>query len=355
MKAPSLRFFPLLFAPLTALTAPGCEVYKHPPEIRIEGTDKDTLTDPAQPLVLRFSQPISPSTLKAKVVVSEKDIEGNLADEDPDPATELAPLYAHDAAGDTLGVGALSDNNQLFTITPTMPFPVGPKLLVLIEPGLLGENGADTTTRRYLPFSYKFVPKGDKGSGVVKTGTYFFLVNVKKPIETQIQLYVALRVDEEKGTFAGQFTNADRTPSDDTCPVPCKSSSYCRRLPEPKCVPQSEKAGTVDEWPDYIPNNEKPAGYSFTGEGNVEAQDDGSSTFRATSPFAAVSIPRVDIKEIELTCQFKKEADGSVRGAGAFTAKSVLFLNSDVGGGTGEFNAVFIPADKAPTGVPQPP
>src|SRR5262249_25908425 len=145
--------------------------------------------------------------------------EGNLADEDTDPATELTPLFAYDGSSPndtTGGTLAWSKGNTLLTITQDVPFPPAEKLALLLEPGLSDPAGHQYIARERLPFNYD-VKLSCAPAPDFPSGAYFFLIEVKKPIGVQVQLLAWIDVDPATGHFVGKFVNADRNMD----PKPC--------------------------------------------------------------------------------------------------------------------------------------
>ena len=186
-----------------------------------------------------------------------------------------------------------------------------------------------------------------------QSGTYFLLLQVEKPIGTQIQLFGAIDVDRTSGAFIGQFTKAHRNPSQ-TCPMPCGAADACRLLPAPACVPPSTAAGTVDEYPDWIPNSTPPTGFSFEVRGCVV--DDGAAVDMLTQPATMiVEQPAVTVQGLTMTAQFAAAADGVVRATGSLVADNVLLGKGALGPGSGTMTARRVPDGSVPPGVPQPP
>ncbi len=339
---------------LLALPATGCAVYDGPPEVTIAGAQEGLLPDPTQPIVLSFSEAIDPETLHVKLAPYLTDAEGNLGDEDEDPATTLVPTFTHDPGTlDEGGTSVMLDDHTL-AITPTVTPFVGQRLVAIIEPGLADREGNATKVRRQLVFGYEFKCSGDVGTQIFKQGTYFFVVEVDKPLQVQIQLFGAINVDPVSGLFVGQFTNADRDRSQ-VCDPPCESTQACQLLPQPKCVPPSERAGTVDEYPDWLPNNEPPTGFTFTVAGCVEDQPNGSAAFTNAPADIVVQAPPVTVKSISLGSAFAVDDNGVLRGTGSMKSDDVLLGTSPSGPGQGSLTARLIPEDEVPPGVPQPP
>lgn len=336
--------------------AASCETYDSPPRPSIEGLVDGLLADRDAPIIIRFSEPIDPDTLKVKIVKLEVDVEGNLADEDDDEATVLSELFGYDPITNNKfgGTGELISGNTGFRITPSVPLPLGPSLAILIEAGLADEAGKEWLVRQRLVFAYKLECDGSTGgTDKFPSGTYFFVANVAKPIQTQIQLWGAVIVDPETGSFRGQFTNADRNPDPNRCDPPCDATQACRLLPSEECVTPSEEAGTEDEYPDYLPNDVLPVGYSFTVGGCVV--DTGDSVAFVNLPADVdITTPDVYVQGIQLVASFK-DVDGVLRGTGPVTAEQVFIGETPSGPASGTLVARQVPDDEVPPGVPQPP
>ena len=350
---------------LAALAAAGCGVYDQPPQAYLPEAHEHILADATAPLVVAFSEPIDPATLRLKVVRHDIDVEGRLADEDDDPSTNLTVLYEHrspaeaiasdDGQIDVGGKGRLDETGTVFTIDLQTTMPIGPRLAVLVEPGLTDPDAKSTShIRQAVEFGFQFGCEDGQSSLLFPSGTYFFLVDVATPIETQIQLWGAIDVDNAHGSFIGQFTNADRDATQ-SCPFSCPSEQVCRLLPTPACVSPSERAGTVDEYPDYVPNDQPPTGYSFTVLGCVRDEDDGTITFGNAPADAIVQSPAVTVKGIDLTASFAFDGQGALRGSGSFVAEQVYLGTTASGAGTGVHTVRLVPDDEVPPGIPQPP
>src|SRR5689334_6469233 len=120
---------------LSALALPACQTFEGPPIVTILGLESGILPDRKAPIVLTFSKPYDPKTLKVKIARFETDDEGNLFDEDTSEETKLTLFYTHDTDGsDNMGVGVHADDHLSFTITPSATLPVGAALVVLVEP-----------------------------------------------------------------------------------------------------------------------------------------------------------------------------------------------------------------------------
>lgn len=329
------------------LSAPGCQTYYSPPRPSIEGLVKGTLPDPSAPLVIQFSAPVNPKTLKVKVVKLITDIEGNLGDEDNDPNTSLDLLYSFTDTDETGGVGDLAPDRKSLSIKFDATPPVGPSLAVLVEPGLADDAGHKTGVRERLVFGYEFDCGSASATSAFPSGVYYFLVEVEKPIQTQIQLWADIRVDQTTGKVQAEFTNADRNPDPNRCNPPCQSTEACRLLPAQQCVIPSTKAGEVDEYPDWIANAVPPTGYFFSADGCV-SEKDGVVRFANIPTDVTIQSPAIKVIGIQLSASFATDDKGVFRGTGALTATNVEPLN---GPGSGTMTARLIPAADVPTGL----
>lgn len=354
-----MRAIALLLCALVLAVAASCQRYVSPPVASIEGLNDGVLTDPSQPLVIDFSKPIDPSTLSVKVVVFDPNAEGQLHDETGDDGgASLAALYSHDPVdGDSGGTGTLDPTNTVFTITPLARLPVGPKLAVLIEPGLSDaahDATATTAVRKRLLFSYAFTCSGT-GTQVVPSGAYFFLLDVEQPIGTQIKVFADLDVDPTTGRFVGQFTLAQRLTDPNRCSPPCTGGDVCQTIPgPPACVVPSTRAGSPAEWPDFDANATPPVGFSFTVNGCADDQGGGTAAFATQPANMVVQQPAVSVDGLVVIASFSKDAAGDLVASGSVTGDDIVFGTSHLGAGHGTVAAQFIPANQAPS-VPAPP
>jgi hypothetical protein len=347
------RLSPALLVLATALLAgaPGCAEYEAPPQVTLEGVTKGHLSDTTAPLVLTFSKPADPATVKIKIVRFVTDIEGDLADEDSSEKTTLDILFEFPAPSGKAGSGVLSLDGTRLTITPKAEFPVGAGLAILVEKGLADTTGHASAVRKRIPFSYRFDLGCTKPSAVLHSGSYFFLADVKKPLPVQIRLFAAIEVDPATGELVGRFTNAVRNPDPKRCSPACKADEACRLLPAQECVVPSLRAGTVDEFSDFVPKTAPPNGFSFQTTGCVIDQPDGTAAFITAPMDVAVASPPVTLTKAQITGSFKLVGD-VVRGSGAITAEDVLIGTMSSGdAASGEMSARSVPADPA---IPQP-
>jgi hypothetical protein len=354
-RLPDLRLV-LLVALATAQIA-SCQRYVAPPVASIDGLDDGVLTDPSAPLVIDFSKPIDPSTLSIEVIRFDPNAEGQLPDETGDASVSLDPFFAHDPVdGDTGGTGTLDPTHTVYTITPLARLPVGPKLAVLINPGLTDaahDATATTEVRKRLLFSYSFTCSG-KGSQL-PSGAYFFLLDVQEPVGTQIRIFADLDVDTATGQFVGQFTFASRLTDPTRCSPACTMGDVCQTLPgPPMCVVPSTRAGSPSEWPDFYANPTPPVGFSFTVNGCAEDNADGSSSFSTQPADMVVQQPPVSVDGLVVIASFAEDAAGDLVATGGVTGDNIVFGTSNLGQGYGTVDAQFIPANIAPS-IPTPP
>lgn len=352
MRAAAL-LLPLLSLPLAA----SCQRYVAPPVATIAGLDDGVLTDPSAPLVIDFSKPIDPSTLSIEVIRFDPNAEGQLPDETGDASVSLDPFFAHDPVdGDTGGTGTLDPTSTVYTITLPARLPVGPKLAVLVNPGLTDaahDPTATTEVRKRLLFSYSFTCSGQGTE--LPSGAYFFLLDVQEPIGTQIRIFADLDVDAATGLFVGQFTFASRQPDPTRCTPACTDGDVCETLPgPPMCVVPSTRAGSPSEWPDFYANSTPPVGFSFTVNGCAEHNADGSESFTTQPADMVVQQPAVSVDGLVLIASFAPDGAGDLVATGGVTGDDIVFGTSSLGQGYGTVEAQLIPANVAPS-IPAPP
>jgi hypothetical protein len=343
---------------LFTLLIASCERYVSPPVPSLRGLDQGLLSDPSQPLVIDFSKPIDPTTLSLKVVKFQPDADGKLADETGDPTVDLHPYFSHDAVnGDVGGTAALDPSNTVLTIVLPARLPVGPKLAVLIEPGLSDAAHDDTGTtavRKRLLFTYTFTCAAT-GAKLLPPGPYFFLLDVMEPVGTQIKILADLDVDAATGKIVGQFTLASRLTDPMRCSPPCTGGNVCQTLPGPPgCVVPSTRAGTPAEWPDFYANATPPVGFSFTVNGCAVDQPDGTVAFATQPADMVVQQPPVSVDGLVVIASFSPDPSGVVKATGGVTGDNIVFGAIKFGKGSGTVQAQSIPAAVAPP-IPAPP
>ena len=247
--------------------------------------------------------------------------------------------------------------STVYTITPLARLPVGPKLAVLIEPGLTDaahDPTATTAVRKRLLFSYSFTCSG-AGTRVLPSGAYFFLLDVEEPVGTQIRIFADLDIDATSGRFVGQFTLAERLADPTRCTPACTNGQVCETLPGPPvCVVPSTRAGTPAEWPDFYADSTPPVGFSFTVNGCAEDEGDGTATFATEPANMVVQQPAVSVDGLVVIASFAPDAAGDLLGSGGVTGDDIVFGTSHLGAGHGTVAAQSIAASQAPS-IPAPP
>lgn len=318
----------LALVPLALALAAACERYSAPPQPMIVGLSQGTLTDSRAPLVVDFGKPIDAATLKITLAFNETDLEGNLFDEDADPATMLRILETKpviDGARVTLNHDAV--------------FPVGPKLVLIVESGLRATTGEVLHYRAKVPFSYGVTCTG--GATRLAGGKFFMFLTVEDPIPVQLQVFADLTVDQKTGVISGKFTSGERK-KDLQCPSACPANQVCRLLPEAQCVLPSAAAGSPDEFTDWIANPVPPTGYEFEAEGCAADSADGTGV-RFAPTTMQVQSPAVTVYGLAMTASFGPDSSDVVRASGTLTADSIVLGTQDIGAGTGSMTARQIP------------
>jgi hypothetical protein len=307
----------------------ACERYSPPPEPSIVGLSQGTLADSRAPIVVDFGKPIDPATLKITLAFNDTDREGNLLDEDDDPNTNLRILETRPNVD---GARVKLDHDTAFS--------VGPKLVLIVEPGLKSKDGStELHFRAKLPFSYAVACTG--GPTRLASGKYFMFLTVEDPLPVQLQVYGELTVDAKTGAVSGKFTSAQRR-TDQTCATACEGVKLCRLLPFPDCVPPSSPAGSPDEYPDWTPNPTPPTGFEFQAEGCAADDADGTGVLTAPTTMTVES-PAVTVYGLTMTSSFAPDAAGIVRASGTLRADSIVLGTQNIGAGTGTMTARQIP------------
>lgn len=352
------RSHALLAAVLAAApTVAGCETYVAPPKVLIAGESEGLLDNPRAPVELAFSKPIAKDTLRVTIAALDTDLAGDLPDERTPPAP-LTTFFAHvpdPSVDDVGGTSALSPDATRFRMSLDKTLPVGRRLVVLVEPGLADEDGHVVRTRQRLPFGYE-VKCRDQPIADFATGKYFLMLNVDRPIPVQIRLWTDLDIDPPTGRFVGQFTSGIRNRDPNRCSPPCPTTDACRTLPgPPKCVIPSEKASSVDEYPDYVVNAAPPTGFSFTVPGCVEEDASGTVAFAIAPVDVTVQQPPVSIRALSVTASFQKDAAGVWRATGTASGDDVKLGNFSSGSASGNATARSLPASDWPADAPDVP
>jgi hypothetical protein len=329
---------------LALLAALACDEFHAPPEPSLPQSQNGLLPNPAAPVVVAFDRSIDPTTLKLEIARDIVNDRGQLADEQ-DPPGSLSTFYTYDPLdGDHGGTSVLSQNNTVFTITPTIALPYSPELVLIVEPGLADATyHVPTVARRKLLFSYQLDLTCTAPSMIMPAqGNYFVLIDVTQPVGTQVKLFASIAVDTT-GKFNAQFQSATRNPDPTRCTPACDSTDACRTLPgPPACVAPSTAADSTDEYPDFV-INQTSSGFSFDAQGCVVDQSDGTALFVNAPVDVFVNTPNVTLRNTKLTASFAVDASGVLRGAGTLTADDVLLGTIDSGPGSGQLTARITP------------
>ena len=342
----------LLLFLLFAIVAIACESYETPPRPVVEGLAGGILADARAPIVVDFGTPVDPATVRVRLAYNETDAEGNLVDEDDDEATQLRVILAYDPVeGDVGGGGAVDPDGRRVRLTPTSSLPVGPQLVLVVEAGLTSTSGRVLANRVRIPVTFQV--KCTAGSATaLRSGVYFFVLQIAEPLGLQLQIFAAVEVDPATGSISSQFTNADRKKDGTRCSPPCPDTDACRTLPgPPQCVAPSTPVSNFDEHPDYYPNYTPPTGYSFTVAGC--GVDDGSgATAIVTAPSTlVVQSPAVTVEGLVITASFT--SDG--RASGSLQAERAYLGTNLLGAGKGTMTALLLTPEQTPADVPRPP
>jgi len=174
-------------------------------------------------------------------------------------------------------------------------------------------------------------------------GVHFALVELTKPIQTQLQLL--LEIEHVSGSLeaGGQLVNADRN-SKLECEPPCGDGLICSSTKG--CVLPTEKASSVDEYADFTANGEPPTGYGAAFLACVS--DVAGGTF-VSKPFdIEVASPPLSILDIVMVWEISSDPAGTVRGQGTFVSAELLLGSTPSGSAEGALTVRAIPVDALP-------
>ncbi len=294
------RLFIIIFAVFALSFGASCETFDPAPSVTLDNDVNGAMTvDSTQPLVVRFSEPVEPGTIRIKVISLDVDnaidYEGNLLDEQSPPQLQAfkdSTVIAYDGAhpdDETRSYGGtfeLDAKHTALTITPGVSLNVTVPYMLLIEPGLSDTAGNVTVPRIRLPFTY---PLKGGGPTSLPSGYYYFLINVDF-LAQQIRTYSYLDVDPVTGEWHGVFTEAVRRDVLNTrpgCPSSCPEATPICQLLNPalaSCVKQSEHQNKLTEFPDFIPDPNPGTGFVFRVVGFARDEANGTISF-GTAPF----------------------------------------------------------------------
>ncbi len=279
---------------MTSVGSTGCAEYDAPPSARLVGAEQGMLAgEVTDDLVVAFSEPIDPSSLRLKIIAAAPginlDAENRLQDELPGTSGELETLMQFDpgsASGAAFTLNEDATRLRISQIEDGAKLGIAKPYMVLIESGLADLNGNATRPRGRLPFIYRsFKP----GPTTLPSGAYYFLMVVDPPpLHQQLQLYTHIEVDQANGRFRAKFVDADRTPElngREGCPSDCSGlANACRLYPAAECVKPSTEQADINNWRDFKPYSKLPDGYVFETEGFAADAGDGTINL-GTEPF----------------------------------------------------------------------
>jgi hypothetical protein len=306
-----------------AFALAGCFRVDNPPNASIVGLTQGKLADPKQPLVLAFDEPINLASLRVRIVAYDPSIEDHLDDQPWEPPGESKVYF--DGYDGTGGTATLDPALQNYQVAFSDPPPVAAQLGVVIEPGLADAGGVDWKVRQVLKFAYDLKCSAPKPTAFPPNGKFFWLVSVEKPVPVQLRLFADVRVDPMTGVFKSQFTDGVRNKQIDCTKygLSCAATEVCRTLPAPACVLPTEKASTVDEYPDFVAQAAGDVGFTFAAEGCVADLADGGFTFANKPTEIITTKPQVTVHDVALAAAFKFDAAKVLRGNGALSAPQV--------------------------------
>lgn len=336
----------------------ACQTYQPPPTATVVGLSNGILKDPVAPIVLEFSTPVDPNTVQVEIAPFTIDSYGNLPDEVPDGGS-LNVLASHTPSSDTHVRASFSADHTKLTLTATPEgwLPIGPSLVLLVWPGLTSTTtGAVLHYRERVPFSYP-VACGGVHATRFRSGAYFFVMNIDKPIGVPLKAFAAIDVNATSGAFYGQFTAAIRNSDPGRCSPPCTGGDVCQLIPTQACVQISTPPTSAFEYPDYVPKATAPNGYTFEMHGCAVDEGDAGAVNILTAPGVLnVASPAVSVQGLTFTAQFVPVDGGMIQASGSLTATNILLGAAGIaaGAGAGTLSALSIPDAAVPADLPQP-
>jgi hypothetical protein len=347
---------------VTALLLLGCQTFDPPPEVTIQGSENGVMTtQPGEPFVLLFSEPIKQNTFRTKLVKAVFDGEGNLQDETEPPdfegfkANTLVAFDGADPESEDLSYGAT------FTLTDTQlsmevgaGFQISAPYLALIEPHLEDKDGHFTEPRQRLPFTFQLEGGGPT---TLPTGYYYWLFDISPPpLQTQIQVFVYMKVDPVTGQWRANFTNANRRAALNSrpgCPSCADLTPICALIPSPRCVKPSDKQNDILEWVDFLPEPDPPDGYYFIADGFARDEADGKISL-GTAPFLIdinIGSGNINIRaeNTKVIGAFEKDANDRLVASGSVSIDVVKVNGSGKDPTDGVFKAIKLSDEEVAT------
>ncbi|MFO0548933.1 MAG: hypothetical protein U0271_11130 [Polyangiaceae bacterium] len=187
------------------------------------------------------------------------DAEGNLGDEDDDPDTNLGAFFGYDPSTANIfgGTGEFAANNTAFVIRPNVSLPIGPSLTPLHDRAGCATSTAQIGRCRRIVFSYRLscgeggdrpLPEWVLSSSPTSRCRSRRRSSSSRASRRRPRPPAVRRRSCWWTSSTGRNPNAIRRATQ-AGPVP---------LPAEECVVPSTKAGTEDEWPDFVPNPRPP-------------------------------------------------------------------------------------------------
>jgi hypothetical protein len=332
-----------------AFAASGCAVYDAPPEPSIAGATEGLLPDPKAPIVVSFDKPAIADTIKLEIAPYVPEPPNY---DTPPPAADV--LFAHDPkTGDTGGTSVIAADGTSITLTPKFELPAGEEFLLVVEPGLSDLAGTVTKVERRITFGYASNLDCKAPAAVVRTGAYFMIAAVTEPFAVRVNLWASVDVDASTGALKIQYSKAIRNPSAQ-CPTPCASTDVCQLEPTPMCVAPSTPATSVDEFADYVPSPDPPAGFGFSAIGCTVDESATTASFATARFDIVVDMPSVTLRNSAMNASFTVDSEDVLRGSGSLSSDQVLLGTNLVGMGAGELTARSVTSAQAPPGIPGP-
>ena len=310
----------------TALMILGACTYNPPPEVTLEPPEAGVFTS-GDPLVLSFSEPIDPGTLKITIWPDDRDIEGVLP-----PGTES--LLATCAPGEMCGSTTLSvTDDGLSAVVQLDPDDLGQPdvpLLLEVQPGL--SDLEQNTTGTNFVFDFQFQPAPIENAGPIEfdEGYYIIVSVIEDPLPAVLTLAAHI-VAQDDGTFAIAAGEMD----------PIENAAKNTSNPDELIVDTGEQ------------------GFAIFVLGLLTVTEDGER-FLESEPYdlsLALGPVELVLGDLRLSGKLEKDPDtgkDQISGTLSYAGLTLLTGDSsfDYDPGTTTFTADFVPADKTPANAP---
>ena len=193
----------------------------------------------------------------------------------------------------------------------------------------------------------------------LKSGKWFLLMNVTKPVNYQIQVWVDMIVDTKLNKATGLFIDGDRTAAHNAskCNPKCGFlAPACRTsgVAKPKCVGLDQKAASAMEFADWIAVPKQPAGYNFLVKtpvkGSAEPYTLNTLPFNFSAQSGLITV-KVEGGKLDMTIKLDTKTKRQTI-SGTFSAKKVS-LGIIPGVGQGTVTGVRLADSEWPPGTPK--